>query len=316
VKVELARAALTGVRLLVIDPEGEYAPLLGSLGAAIHAVGPAAASGLDPFSLTDGSPGALSARIATLTTLVELVVGGAHPHERAAIEAALSFLYSRAGFVDGGPIAGLRPPGLSDVQHRLHGQAGMDQLAMRLERFTTGAGSWLFRGNAPRPATGASTVYVLAGLPEELRAAAMFVVLDRVWASLGQAAEPTFVVVDEAWWLMRHPDTAAFLLRLVKTARKRRAGLTLVTQDVSDVLASPDGEPIIANAALQILMKQAPQAMPRLAELFRLTRAEQSWLLGARRGEGLLVARGKRVPFEVVATEEEARVIEQGEDRT
>jgi uncharacterized protein DUF87/type IV secretory system conjugative DNA transfer VirD4/TraG family protein len=316
VKVELARAALTGVRLLVIDPEGEYAPLLGSLGAAIHAVGPAAASGLDPFGVTDGSPGALSMRIATLTTLIELVVGGAQPHERAAIEASLSYLYSRAGFTDGSPIAGLRPPGLSDVQHRLQGQAGMDQLAMRLDRFTTGAGSWLFRGTAPRPAAGASSVYVLAGLPEELRAAAMFVVLDRIWASLGQVAEPTFVVVDEAWWLMRHPDTAAFLLRLVKTARKRRAGLTLVTQDVSDVLASPDGEPIIANAALQILMKQAPQAMPRLAELFRLTRAEQSWLLGARRGEGLLVARGKRVPFEVVATEEEARVIEQGEDRT
>jgi len=117
------------------------------------------------------------------------------------------------------------------------------------------------------------------------------------------------VVVDEAWWLMRHPDTAAFLFRLIKTARKRHAGLTLITQDVGDVLASPDGEPLIANAALQILMKQAPQAMPRLAELFRLTRAEQSFLLGAERGEGLLLARGKRVPFAVVATDEEARRI-------
>jgi len=95
----------------------------------------------------------------------------------------------------------------------------------------------------------------------------------------------------------------------VKTARKRRAGLTLVTQDVGDVLSSNDGEAVITNSAVQILMKQAPQAMPRLAELFRLTRAEQTWLLNAEQGEGLLVAQGRRVPLKVVATDEEARLI-------
>jgi type IV secretory pathway VirB4 component len=138
----------------------------------------------------------------------------------------------------------------------------------------------------------------------------MFLVLHRIWAGLADSVRPTLVVVDEAWWLMRHPDTAAFLFRLVKTARKRRAGLTLVTQDVSDVLANPDGEAIITNSALQILMKQAPQAMPRLSDLFRLTRAEQSWLLNAQQGDGLLVAQGRRVPLKVLATAEEARLIE------
>ncbi|HEV8053975.1 MAG TPA: hypothetical protein VGP30_04015 [Candidatus Limnocylindrales bacterium] len=137
----------------------------------------------------------------------------------------------------------------------------------------------------------------------------MFLVLDRIWTSLAGSIRPTLIVVDEAWWLMRHADTAAFLFRLVKTARKRRAGLTLITQDVSDVLANPDGEAVITNSALQILMKQAPQAMPRLADLFRLTRAEQSWLLNAQRGDGLLVAQGRRVPLQVVATDEEARLI-------
>src|SRR6202022_930953 len=133
----------------------------------------------------------------------------------------------------------------------------------------------------------------------------------------GRAAntEPTLIVVDEAWWLMQYPDTARFLFRLAKTARKRRAGLTLVTQDVTDVLESPLGEPVITNSALQVLMKQAPQAIPRLADLFGLTPAEQSWLLNARPGEGLLLAAGKRVPFEVVASEAEARLIRQAEQR-
>jgi hypothetical protein len=50
--------------------------------------------------------------------------------------------------------------------------------------------------------------------------------------------------------------------------------------------------------------------MPRLADLFRLTRAEQSWLLNAQQGDGLLVAQGRRVPIKVLATAEEARLIE------
>jgi hypothetical protein len=311
VKVELARAMLAGYRALLIDPEGEYTGLLTQLGAAGIVIGPGAPSGLDPFALASGSPGALSARIAMLTTLIGLLVGGMQPSERAAGAAAISFAFSRAGFAEGKPIEGLVPPQLAEVQDRLRAMTGMDTMAARLDRYVSGAGAWLVRrGEASALRAGGSAVYTLAGLPEEDRPIAMFLVLDRIWRSLADTTQPTLVVVDEAWWLMRHPDTAAFLFRLVKTARKRRAGLTLVTQDVGDVLNSPDGEAVIANAALQILMKQAPQAMPRLAELFRLTRAEQTWLLNARRGEGLLVAQGRRVPFQVVSSAAEARLIE------
>jgi hypothetical protein len=314
VKAELARALLAGHRTLVIDPEGEYAPLLTQLGVAPVALRPGAAMGLDPFAVPDGAPGALTNRIATLETLLALLAGGLVPSERAAIASALSQAYVDAGFADGGAVTGLRAPNIADVHALLQGSPTQDDLARRLLPYASGASGWLFAKDesAPHQASGTSAVYVLAGLPEGERAAAMFLVLDAIWSSLQDSSRPTLVVVDEAWWLMRHADTAAHLFRLVKTARKRRAGLTLVTQDVGDVLSSPDGEAIIANAALQILMRQAPQAMPRLAELFRLTRAEQSWLLGAAQGEGLLVAQGKRVPFQVVATAEEARLIQGG----
>jgi hypothetical protein len=311
VKVELARALLSGTRAFVIDPEGEYAALLSSLGGATVPVRPGAGAALDPFALADGAPGALSVRVATLTTLIDLLAGGLRPLERAAVEEAITFAYAKAGYADGKPTAGLVPPRLSHVQERIRAQRGMDGVSLRLERYVSGSGAWLFQpSNGVAAPEAESVAYILAGLPEEERAAAMFLVLHRIWAGLADSVRPTLVVVDEAWWLMRHPDTAAFLYRLVKTARKRRAGLTLVTQDVGDVLSSPDGEAIITNSALQILLKQAPQAMPRLSDLFRLTRAEQSWLLNAQQGDGLLVAQGRRVPLKVVATAEEARLIE------
>jgi hypothetical protein len=319
VKVELLRALLTGCRVEIIDPEGEYAGLVAVLGGTVNSVKPGAEVAIDPFALPVDAPGALSTRVANLLTLVELLCGELSPLQRAAVEEALSFAYASRGFNDEARGSHSSPPRLSDLEALLRKRAArsegtiraaIEETALKLDRYVKGAGSWLFhRSRSSAPQTSDLVTYVLAGLPEEDRAAAMFCVLDHVWSSLAAGSARTLVVVDEAWWLMRHPDTARFIHRLVKTARKRNVGLSLVTQDVPDVLASPLGESVITNSALQILMKQAPQALPGLASLFCLTPAEQTWLLNARQGEGLLMAQGKRVPFQVVASQEEDRLI-------
>ena len=113
---------------------------------------------------------------------------------------------------------------IEEIDHRE--TVGLEEIALRLERFVSGSGRWLLSGQES-PSVSGSAAYVLAALPDEERVAAMFLVLDRIWAGLARSGHQTLVVVDEAWWLMRHPDTASFLFRLAKTARKRRAGLTL-----------------------------------------------------------------------------------------
>jgi type IV secretory pathway VirB4 component len=320
VKLELIRAILTGTRAVVIDPEGEYAGIVASLGGQVVTVQPGKPVGVNPFALDDVGDGAVSARITSLLTLFELLGGGLSANQRAAAEEALSFVYASNGYSD----EAARPSGNAPTLNEVHSaltrrmdrwtpavRGEIQELAARLQRYVSGSGSWLFAPATSRPSSSPEVVaYVLAGLPEEDRAAAMFLVLDRVWASLRPEASPQLVVVDEAWWLMQYPDTARFVQRLAKTARKRHAGLTLITQDVTDVLANPIGEAVVTNAAVQVLMRQASQAIPRLAELFQLTRAEQSWLLNAQRGEGLLLASGKRVPFKAISSEVEAQLIE------
>jgi type IV secretory pathway VirB4 component len=101
VKVELVRALLGGTRALVVDPEGEYASILAALGGEVIQVRPGTRTGIDPFRLTDASPGALDARIATLTTFISLLAGQVKPRQRGAIEDAIALVYARAGFADG-----------------------------------------------------------------------------------------------------------------------------------------------------------------------------------------------------------------------
>jgi hypothetical protein len=109
--------------------------------------------------------------------------------------------------------------------------------------------------------------------------------------------------VDEAWLLMRSPEGAKFLYRMAKAARKHWAGLAVVTQDAEDVLGSDLGRAVIANAATQVLLRQAPQAIDLAAEAFRLSAGEKALLLSAGRGEGLLACGpSARVSFQALAS--------------
>jgi hypothetical protein len=110
------------------------------------------------------------------------------------------------------------------------------------------------------------------------------------------------VVVDEAWALMREAEGARFLARMAKSARKRRAGLAVVTQDAADLLGSDLGQVVVANAATQILMRQAPQAIDAVAATFKLTAGEARLLRTAPRGEALLVAGDARIAYRTLAS--------------
>src|SRR5207253_1855322 len=131
--------------------------------------------------------------------------------------------------------------------------------------------------------------FSLRGLPERLKAPALLLCLDAIWHSLEGPLRKRCVLVDEAWLLMREPAGATFLHRLAKSARKRWCGLTTVTQDAGDLLASELGQSVIANTATQVLLRQAPQAIDRIGDAFHLSAGERRYLLSCPTGSGLLL---------------------------
>ena len=90
-----------------------------------------------------------------------------------------------------------------------------------------------------------------------------------------------------------------------KAARKRGAGLTVVTQDAADVLGTDLGRAVVSNAATQILLRQAPQAIDAVGEAFGLTGGERRLLLTAARGHGLLISGVHRTGFEAISSPQE-----------
>jgi type IV secretory pathway VirB4 component len=101
---------------------------------------------------------------------------------------------------------------------------------------------------------------------------------------------------------------------MAKSSRKRRAGLTVVTQDAADLLGSDLGLAVVSNAATQILLRQAPQAIDAVTATFGLTAGERQYLLSADRGQGLLLAGTDRVAFQQVCSGKEHSLAATGAD--
>jgi type IV secretory pathway VirB4 component len=154
-------------------------------------------------------------------------------------------------------------------------------------------------------------VFSLRDLPDELRAIGTLLTLDTVWRRVSNPAvrRPRLITVDEAWLLMQDPAGARFLHRMAKASRKHWAGLAIATQDVGDVLGTDLGKAIIANAATQILLRQASQAIDDIVATFNLSEGEKQFLISADKGQGLLSAGTQRVAFQSLASPQENALI-------
>jgi hypothetical protein len=329
VKLEVLRNLYDGVHVAVVDPEDEYVRLAHAVGGTVVQLG---ASGVrvNPLDLPAGDrrPGALTRRGLFLHTVVAVLAatgagsgsgaqGGLSPAETAALDGAILDTYNAAGITADPATWDTPAPLLADLAAALaaSGDEAARTLAARLVPWTTGSFSGLFDGPTTTRPEGHLVVWSLRQLPDEVKTIGTLLALDAIWRAIdrpGTARRPPLggarrrlVVVDEAWTMLRQPSAATWLFKMAKAARKRDAGLAVITQDAADVLGSDLGQAVVANAATQILMRQAPQAIDTVAEAFGLTDAERAVLLAARRGEALLVAGTARVHFEVVSSAHE-----------
>ena len=318
-KLEALRSLYAGIEIAVVDPEDEYRRLAETVGGTyVHLGAPGVQ--VNPFDLQPG-PDALTRRALFVHTLVAVLLGGKpDPASAAALDRAIVCAYESVG-ITADPRSHARPaPLLSDLAAALDADPdpAARELSARLAPYVTGSHRGLFDGPTTTRPEGHLVVFSLRDLPAELKAAGTLLTLDAVWRRVSDPAvrKRRLVVVDEAWLLMSEPSGAEFLFRMAKSARKHWAGLTVVTQDAGDLLGSPLGQAVVANAATQILLRQAPQSIDTLTDAFGLSAGERAYLLGATRGQGLLAAGVDRVAFTALASPAEDAVCRTGIEQT
>ena len=310
VKLEALRSLLFGVGIVVIDPETEYKRLADAVGGDYIDFSINTKAKINPFelSVTGEQEDNLSMKILSLHALLRIMLGDLSSAESAVLDRALIDTYRLKGITqDPSTQLNNEPPLMEDLYKVLQVMEEPESkaLASRLERFVKGSLAGIFDQRSNIDLNNDFTVFSIRNLQDVLRPIAMFMILDFIWTKVKYDLKKRMLILDEAWTLMQYPDSAAFVYSLAKRARKYYLGLTTITQDVNDFLATDYGKAVVTNSSMQILLKQHPASIDLLSEVFYLSTGEKNFLLSAGVGEGLLFAGTNHVAMMVKASKEE-----------
>lgn len=314
VKLESLRSLMMGAEIITIDPENEYRALAEAVGGEYIDFSFGSSAKINPFDLSqiyEKGENQLGLKILTLHSLFKVIMGTLSASQEALLDRALINAYRAKGITQDPATQDKEPPLIEDLYKALIGMETAEamDLAARIEKFVKGSYVGIFDQQTNIDIKNPYTVFSVRDIQDTLRPIAMFVILDFIWTKVRRDVKKRLLVVDEAWHMMRYPDTAQFLWSIVKRARKYYLGLTTITQDVEDFLSQDIGKAVVTNSAMRLLLKQSPAAIDRIAETFYLSQGEKQLLLAANLGEGILFAGPHHAPIKVVASPEEYQFV-------
>lgn len=315
IKLYAARSALSGVRTVIIDPEGEYELLTKQLGGALVRFENDQPASINPFDLepeVDAS-GAASVRLVDkvleMKALLSVMIAGSgsrlDAEGSALVEAAIMDDYRMRGITDD-PASLSEPhtavdmigerkkqmPTLTSVYNRLSAIAPGSSLLVTLKPFLKGGTLGIFDGESTVQLKDAPVVcFDVSQLEEKfMRPLAMHVVLGWTWEKFVKKHPNTkkHVVVDEAWRFMKYEDSANFLEDMSRRSRKRVAGLITATQGFYEFTGTQQGKSILTNSAAMLLMQQSTSDYAAVQELLHLPEGQMRELRIFNQGDGLL----------------------------
>lgn len=325
IKLEIIRSMMLGTEVIAIDPEMEYKALSESVGGTYINISLSSEAKVNPFDLPNpkGEESSIDdiirSAVITLKGLLRIMIGqplgnsdvvGFTPEEDSMLDRALIEAYAKKDITAQTlSLDGLEPPIMQDLIDVLQGMDGADNLVKRLDKYTSGTFAGLLNSPTTVEMSNQLVVFSVRDLEDELRPVAVYTIVNYIWNIVRSARKKRILVIDEAWWLMQHEDSAKFIFALVKRARKYYLGVTTITQDVNDFLRSAYGQAIVTNSSLQLLMKQSPAGVDVIQETFNLTDSEKYLLLESGIGEGIFFAGNKHAAIKIVASYNEDRII-------
>ena len=267
-------------RIIIVDPMGEYAPLVRRLGGQVVEIAPGSPSHINPMDIQldlDDDESPLSMKADFLLSLCELVVDMA------------------LGIGDG------KPPLLQDLYEELLKQPEPEarRVATALELYCTGSLN-LFNHQTNVKLTSHIVCIVLKGLGENLRKIAMHVTNDFVTSAVNvnfHSGVSTWCYFDEFHILLRDALTASYFVAVWKMLRKKGCVPSALTQNVKDLLASREIEAILDNTDFMILLSQAQSDRAILAKQLGISEHQLSYITHSNSGEGLLFYGDVTIPF-------------------
>lgn len=316
IKLEALRSLMFGTEIIVIDPENEYEQLCEAVGGTYLNVTLNSDKRVNPFDLPQGKAEneeegeeILRSNIIMLHGLFKLMFEKISPQEDSVLDKALVETYTSKGITTDPNTHSMPPPTMEDLQKILASIPGGENMAVKLKKYTEGSYSGLFNQPSNVDLNNKFIVFNIQNLEEELRPIAMYSVLNFIWNKVKSERKKRILIVEEAWIMMKHEDSAQFLYSIAKRARKYYLGLTTISQDVEDFLSSDYGKAIVNNSSMTLLLKQHTATIDLITKVFNLTQAEKYFLINADVGKGLFFAGQNHIGIDIIRSYQEDMLV-------
>ena len=293
---------VTKDRIIVVDPMGEYAPLVRRLGGQVIDISPDSQCHINPMDIQmnmadDESP--LSLKADFLLSLCELIVGGKdglQPVEKTVIDRCVRLVYRELAL----GLETAKTPILQDLYDLLCQQPEPEarRIATALELYCTGSLN-MFNFPTNVDLNSRVTCFVLKNLGENLRKIAMHVTNELVTSAVNnnfQNGVATWCYFDEFHVLLRDALTASYFVAVWKMLRKKGCVPSALTQNVKDLLASREIENILENTDFMVLLSQAQGDRAILAKQLGISAHQLSYITQSESGKGLLFYGNTTIP--------------------
>ena len=306
---------MTDDDIIIVDPEGEYFPLVRALGGEVIRLATDSRDYLNPMDIQvvhrdDGE--ALKLKSDFLITLCDAIAGGKEGlanDEKGIIDDCIRDIYRRF-FEDPRPE---RMPVLEDLYVALLHYVPRDtdealamdarskavRIANSLVLYVNGSQNY-FNHRTTVDSNNRIICFDIRDLGAQLKPLGMLIAQDAVWNRVSlnrQRRVATRYYCDEFHLLLRDRQTAAYAVEMWKRFRKWGGIPTGLTQNVGDFLRSEEIEGILGNSDFIYLLNQSSGDQRILREKLGLSSRQMERVTNAEPGSGLIIFNDVVIPF-------------------
>lgn len=295
-KLEAYRSLFRGIKVFVIDPEGEFKALSDAVGGTVIDINPESKIKVNPlqfFSTGNDSKEIMRTHLGVVKGLLKIWLSG-EAYNRGLVSKCVNQAYQNSGIILEDPSTYTnQPPTITDLisVFESNGDEGKVIATELLEYSRKGELGDLYDNPTSSEVSfdAPITVFNIQKVPDQEKQAAIFYLSNFIWQKVLADREKKILIIDEAHLLLKEESSANFIENLVRRGRKYNLGVICISQDVDDFLNSPQGSVIAKNADTALILSQKKQSIPHLVKTFDLSDIEQDYITRLSKGQALFV---------------------------
>lgn len=293
----VAIALSTKDDIIILDPEGEYTPLVKALGGSVMCFAVGGSDWLNAMAMEEGygegSPVAFKSQF-IMSLLKQIDPDSIRAHHKSIIDRCVALVLQdqkKTGKV----------PTLCTLREKLLEQPEQEarDLALTMELYTSGSLN-IFAHETNVDTKNRIQTYDIHDLGEELKQPGFVTITDAMinrvnynWAH----GKKTHIFVDEFHIAYENEYSGNFFTSAWRQFRKRNAAPCAITQNVEYMLDSVQASTMVSNSEFVVMLNQAESDQERLSKLLNISPEQMSYVNGSEAGCGLMRYGSALVPF-------------------